>query len=299
MEVLTARVMGFCFGVRDALAATLATPEPQNVTIHGELVHNESVQSLLAAKGFAAVDERARRASVPATSRVLITAHGVSDRERARLLGAGKTLIDTTCPLVQKAHTAALRLAADGRHVIVVGKAGHVEVLGLTEDLPSHDVVASPAEVRAFGHARLGVLCQTTVPPDTAREVFAAIVALNPDADIRFADTICEPTRQRLAAVAELLPQVDAMVVIGGKASNNTHKLAELCEKAGRRTLRVSDAAELRADFFAGCRRVGVTAGTSTPDATIDDVVTALRAMSAPLIPLTPLVPLVRLGGPG
>ena len=87
MEVLTARAMGFCFGVRDALAATLATDNPTDVTIHGELVHNESVQAQLAARGFAAVSERTRRDGVPSTARVLITAHGISDRERARLLG--------------------------------------------------------------------------------------------------------------------------------------------------------------------------------------------------------------------
>ncbi len=282
MEVLTARAMGFCFGVRDALAATLATDNPADVTIHGELVHNESVQAQLAATGFAAVSERARRDGVPPTARVLITAHGISDRERARLLGAGKGLIDTTCPLVQKAHAAAQRLAAEGRHVVVIGKPGHVEVQGLVEDLPSHDVVEGVGAVRSFGHARLGVVCQTTVPPDTAREVLAAIRASNPSADVRFIDTICEPTRQRLAAVAELLPRVDAMVVIGGAASNNTHKLAELCERAGVRTLRVRGPADLQASFLEGCQRVGVTAGTSTPDAVIEAVVAALRGTALP-----------------
>ncbi len=282
MEVLTARAMGFCFGVRDALAATLATDNPADVTIHGELVHNESVQAQLAATGFAAVSEHARRDGVPSTARVLITAHGISDRERARLLGAGKGLIDTTCPLVQKAHAAAQRLAAEGRHVVVIGKPGHVEVQGLVEDLPSHDVVDGAGSVRSFGHPRLGVVCQTTVPPDTAREILAAIRANNPSADTLFIDTICEPTRQRLAAVAELLPRVDAMVVIGGAASNNTHKLAELCERAGVRTLRVRGPADLQASFLEGCQRVGVTAGTSTPDAVIDAVVAALRGTAGP-----------------
>ena len=282
MEVLTARAMGFCFGVRDALAATLATDNPADVTIHGELVHNESVQAQLAATGFAAVSEHARRDGVPSTARVLITAHGISDRERARLLGAGKGLIDTTCPLVQKAHAAAQRLAAEGRHVVVIGKPGHVEVQGLVEDLPSHDVVDGAGSVRSFGHPRLGVVCQTTVPPDTAREILAAIRANNPSADTLFIDTICEPTRQRLAAVAELLPRVDAMVVIGGAASNNTQKLAELCERAGVRTLRVRGPADLQASFLEGCQRVGVTAGTSTPDAVIDAVVAALRGTAGP-----------------
>jgi 4-hydroxy-3-methylbut-2-enyl diphosphate reductase len=279
MEVIRARVMGFCFGVRDALAAALATDDAHDVTIHGELVHNEVVQAQLAARGFAAVGETDRRTTLPATSRVLITAHGVSDRERARLARAGKALIDTTCPLVRKAHAAAVALAAQGRHVLVLGKHGHVEVRGLVEDLPSHDVVASRDDVRAYGHAHLGVVCQTTLPPETARELLAAIAAANPAADIRTVDTICEPTKQRLAAVRELLPQVDAMVVVGGKTSNNTHKLAQLCRDGGVPTLLVQGPDDLAPDCFAHARRVGLTAGTSTPDAVIDAVVAALRAL--------------------
>jgi 4-hydroxy-3-methylbut-2-enyl diphosphate reductase len=279
MEVLRAEVMGFCFGVRDAVAGALATDAPHEVTIHGELVHNESVQAALAAHGFAAVGEDARAATLPATPRVLVTAHGISERERARLRAAGKTLIDTTCPLVQKAHHAAQRLVADGRHLVVIGRAGHVEVRGLVEDAPSHDVIGSVAEARALGHARLGVVCQTTVPPDVAEAVLTALRACNPDADIRFADTICEPTRQRLAAVESLAPRVDAMVVVGGRTSNNTQKLVQLAAGLGARTVHVQDASELDPTFFKGCRRVGLTAGTSTPDAVIDAVAEALAGI--------------------
>ena len=280
MEVLRADVMGFCFGVRDAVAAALATDAPDDVTIHGELVHNEAVQAALAARGFAAVGEDAREGVLPSTPRVLVTAHGISDRERARLHAAGKTLIDTTCPLVRKAHHAAQRLVAEGRHLVVIGRAGHVEVRGLVEDAPSHDVIGSVAEARALPYPRLGVVCQTTVPPDVAFAVLAALRAANPEADLRFADTICEPTRQRLAAVEALAPTVDAMVVVGGRTSNNTQKLAHLATSLGARTVHVQDATELDPEFFAGCRRVGLTAGTSTPDAVIDAVAAALAGIA-------------------
>ena len=280
MEVLRADVMGFCFGVRDAVAAALATDAPEAVTIHGELVHNEAVQAALAARGFAALGEDARDGVLPPTPRVLVTAHGISDRERARLRGAGKTLIDTTCPLVRNAHRAAQRLIAEVRHLVVIGRAGHVEVRGLVEDAPSHDVIGSVREARALPHARLGVVCQTTVPPDEAFAVLAALRAANPDADLRFADTICEPTRQRLAAVEALAPMVDAMVVVGGKTSNNTQKLAHLAASLGAKTVHVQDATELDPEFFAGCRRVGLTAGTSTPDAVIDAVAAALAGIA-------------------
>src|SRR5258708_21862642 len=103
MQVLLADALGFCFGVRDALAAAEQTLRPETVTIHGELVHNERVQSRLYSLGFHSSTEE-NRGDVPPTPRVMITAHGVSDRERARLEGSGKQLIDTTCPLVQKVH---------------------------------------------------------------------------------------------------------------------------------------------------------------------------------------------------
>ncbi len=280
MEVRRAEVMGFCFGVRDAVADALATEAPQDVTIHGELVHNESVQAALAARGFSAVGEAVRDGVLPPTSRVLVTAHGISDRERRRLHAAGKTLIDTTCPLVRKAHHAAQRLVAEGRHLVVIGRAGHVEVRGLVEDAPTHDVIGSVGEARPLPHARLGVVCQTTVPPDEAEAILAALRACNQSADIRFLDTICEPTRQRLAAVEALAPAVDAMVVVGGRTSNNTQKLARLAASLGTRTVHVQGPDELDEAWFVGCRRVGLTAGTSTPDAVIDAVATTLTAMA-------------------
>ena len=112
-----------------------------------------------------------------------------------RLAQAGKAIIDTTCPLVTRAHQAAQKLQADGYHVLVIGKRGHVEVQGITEDLHSFDIVASAEEVRAYPHGKLGVMCQTTTPVQHAEEIRAAIQAKNPRAEIRFIDTICHPTK--------------------------------------------------------------------------------------------------------
>jgi 4-hydroxy-3-methylbut-2-enyl diphosphate reductase len=280
MRVLKASALGFCFGVRDALAAALRAPAPAATTIHGELVHNETVQAMLAARGFRQNDERTR--DVPATPAVLITAHGVSERERGRLRAAGKALIDTTCPLVAKVHAAAARFAAAGRFVVIIGKPGHVEVRGVSEDLPEHAVVAAAADVRDFGRPRIGIVCQTTVPIAAARELARRIRAANPGADVEFADTVCEPTKQRFAAVEELLPRVDAFVVVGGRNSNNTLQLVALCERAGVRVLHVQGAAELTPERLAGCATVGLAAGTSTLDATIEEVHARLVAMPGP-----------------
>jgi len=271
MQVILADALGFCFGVRDALDVAQETLSPQNVTIHGELVHNERVLSRLNELGFYRADE-AHRQDVPPTPLVMITAHGVSDRERRRLEGAGKQLIDTTCPLVHKVHRAAQALAAEGRHVLIIGRPGHVEVLGILEDLPSGEVVETPDEVRTYEYARLGIVCQSTTPPRLAAEMNAAIRAANPTADIRFVDTICQPTRDRQDALVRLLPLVDAVVVVGGRNSNNTRELAALCRDRGVPAFHVQSSADLDGAWFRGCRVVGLTAGTSTLDETIEEV---------------------------
>src|SRR5262245_57797804 len=130
MRVIRADALGMCFGVRDALAAIDEVTTPHDATVHGELVHNEEVTRRLAARGFATLPET-DRGRIPLTAHVVITAHGVSHRERARLTGAGKSLIDTTCPLVTRVHEAAQALQREGYFVLVVGRPGHVEVEGI------------------------------------------------------------------------------------------------------------------------------------------------------------------------
>lgn len=281
MQILRAEAMGMCFGVRDALAALDAVAEPSEVTIHGELVHNADVLADLDRRGFRRTPEQAR--PVPATPTVMITAHGVSDRERRRLQAADKRLLDTTCPLVQKAHDAAQALAREGRRVVVIGRRDHVEVRGLTEDLERPLVVGSIDEVACWPEPRLGVVCQTTTQVAEADRIVAAIRAANPHADVRFVDTVCSPTKARVEAVTALLAVVDALVVVGGRASNNTRQLVARGERAGVATLHVTGPDELDAAWFVGRRVVGLSAGTSTPDATIEAVHARLAAIAAGL----------------
>jgi 4-hydroxy-3-methylbut-2-enyl diphosphate reductase len=280
MRVLLADVMGMCFGVRDALKLMDTIASPRSVTIHGELVHNEAVLTDLQQRGFRMTGE-AGRSQVPPTPLVLITAHGVSDTERRRLEAAGKQLVDTTCPLVARAHDAACQLQNDGYHVLVIGRRGHVEVQGVVGNLHSYDIIQGPEEVRRYPHAKLGIMCQTTATADNVKCIREAVAALNPHAEIRFIDTVCHPTKEHQKSLERLLDQVDAMVVVGGRNSNNTRELVARCRQRGVPALHVQSAADLDPAWFAPYGTIGLTAGTSTLESTIDEVHRALVAMEA------------------
>jgi 4-hydroxy-3-methylbut-2-enyl diphosphate reductase len=278
MRVVRAAHLGFCFGVRDALEVVAQVPFPAEVTIRGELVHNPLVLHQLDERGFQREPET-ERAALPATRQVMITAHGISDLERNRLLAAGRQLIDTTCPLVTRVHKAAQQLARAGRHVIVIGRPGHVEVQGIIEDLPHCTVIPGPSPIPDLPSRFLGVVCQSTTPPRLAAEVVAALRERFPEADLQVVDTICQPTRDRQQAVLDLLPQIDALVVVGGKNSNNTRELARLAQERGVRTLHIEHLDELDPRWFAGVETCGLTAGTSTLDSTVAEVEAALRTL--------------------
>ena len=268
MNVILADVLGMCFGVRDALRAMDEVSRPESVTIHGELVHNEIVLTQLRGRGFRSVEEKDRQ-EMPATQTVLITAHGISNAERHRLESAGKKLLDTTCPLVARAHAAAQKLQREGCHVLVIGRRGHVEVQGIIEDLTSFTLIQGPGEVETYLFQRLGIICQTTTPSRLVTAIRQAVAQHNPQAEIRFVDTVCQPTKEHQSALERLLDQVEAMVVVGGSQSNNTRELAARCRERGVPAIHVQTAADLRPEWFAGLQTVGLTAGTSALDDTI------------------------------
>ncbi|MBE7558583.1 4-hydroxy-3-methylbut-2-enyl diphosphate reductase [bacterium] len=273
MRIIRARAMGFCFGVRDALETARSVAHPERVAVYGELVHNERVQAELAERGFAAMSERDRQ-RLPERPEVLITAHGVSERERDRLVAAGKTLIDTTCPLVTYVHRVARALEQEGRLLVVVGKRDHVEVRGIVGDLSHFVVVAGPGEVEAYTDRRIGVIAQTTTPPRQAEAVVEAVRERNPAADVKYVMTSCQPTRDRQLAVLAMLPWIEALIVVGGKNSNNTRQLVDLAREQHVPAYHVQGPDDVEAAWLTGLTVVGLTAGTSTPD----DVIEAVHA---------------------
>jgi len=262
---MRAEVMGLCFGVQDALQVAFGRADADQITIYGELVHNDVVHDRLREAGYRTVPEHARAGQV-GTDKVLVTAHGLSDREMVELRTAGHEVVDTTCPLVRKAHGAALRLQGAGYYPVIIGKPGHVEVRGLCGDLMEYEVVerVEDAEALRLGVPRIGALAQTTFPEPLALQIVEAQRCANPGSEVRFENTICEPTRQRFQAMQELAAAVDVVVIVGGRNSNNTRQLCKVAEEVGATAYLVQGPEDLRAEWFAGHRRVGLSAGTST-----------------------------------
>ncbi len=285
MLVIQAQAMGMCFGVEDAISTAHSLKNPQDVTILGEIVHNRRVQQDLIDRGFASQSESARE-ELPASSSVLVTAHGISDAYRNRL--QGKTIVDTTCPLVTRVHKTARRFADQGYRLVLVGKPGHVEVLGITEDHPDTVVLPSLEAVRAGLGNKLAVLAQTTTPSDLFEAVFERVKELHPGGAVEKLDTVCRPTKQRQQAIGALLKRVQALVVVGGAHSNNTLRLCEQAEKLGLPSVRVEDPSELNSEWFRGLSVVGLSAGTSTPAEAISAVYRRLLEIGRALRPQIP-----------
>jgi 4-hydroxy-3-methylbut-2-enyl diphosphate reductase len=269
--------LGMCFGVRDAIDMALALARRGPVTILGDLVHNDDVVAHLEAAGAA----RARSREEVHTSTVLLTAHGTARRLRLELEKDGFDVHDAACPLVTRVHQALAKLRAEGRHPVIIGQAGHVEVRGLIGDLDEYSVVLSEADLDQLeGRPRLGVVAQTTQPLSTVLELVAAMRRRFPGADVRFIDTVCQPTKERQQALLDLAEECDVVVVVGGRDSNNSRKLTELAQRLGRPAYQVASADELRPEWFAQAQVVGLTAGTSTPERIIHEVRARLEALN-------------------
>jgi 4-hydroxy-3-methylbut-2-enyl diphosphate reductase len=218
----------------------------------------------------------ARRAQNPEeieTRAVLITAHGAADRVKQQLRQRGLQVHDGGCPLVKRVHLALERLVAEGRHPVIIGQHDHVEVRGLTGDLAAYSVVLDEPDIEQLaGHPRLGIVAQTTQPLERVEALVAAIRRRFPEANLRYVDTVCQPTKDRQDAMGRLVEEAEVIVVVGGPDSNNSRKLTEYARRRGRTAYQVASFRELRPEWFTGVQVVGLTAGTSTPDEVIAEV---------------------------
>jgi 4-hydroxy-3-methylbut-2-enyl diphosphate reductase len=276
-----AKGIGFCFGVRRALdILEKAARERGTVETLGAIVHNQPVLDRLAGIGVriaSGVDDI--QGSV-----VAISAHGVSPQLEQEIKSRHIEVIDTTCPFVHRAQIAARRLARAGFFTIVYGDAHHPEVEGVLGWAGGRGM-ATVDEQLVTGikplPRRLGILSQTTQIPEHFNEFVVQLIShtLGKDSELRIVDTICHDIRERQAQALELARRVGLMLVIGGHNSANTNRLAQLCSEVTR-TYLIETATEIQTSWLEGEHRIGITAGASTADETIDEVVTRLELVT-------------------
>jgi 4-hydroxy-3-methylbut-2-enyl diphosphate reductase len=277
MKIVRAQHLGMCFGVRDAIALAFEHGAARPLTILGDLVHNASVSASLQTAGIAVAHDLAD----VETRTVMVTAHGASMRRMDAARARGLDVVEATCPLVHVAHRAVAALVRNGYHPVIIGQRGHVEVRGLTEDLDAFDVIGDEDDVRRLApHPRIGLAAQTTQSIEHVRHLVALVRRRFPESDVRFIDTVCQPTKQRQEAAHELARECDVVVVVGGANSNNTRELVKTCGRDGAHVYHVQTDADLRSDWFRDAQSVGITAGTSTPDHIVDRVEQRVRALA-------------------
>ncbi|NLV72834.1 MAG: 4-hydroxy-3-methylbut-2-enyl diphosphate reductase [Actinobacteria bacterium] len=268
---------GLCSGVERALELTYraAQEAPPPVNTLGPLIHNPGVISDLKAQGVGMISDpgEADRGTV------VLRSHGVPHETKEALLAMGLTVVDATCPFVTSAQEKAARLKAAGYLVVILGEKDHPEVLGLRSYAGDDSlVVESPADLPAQLPAKkVGVVVQTT---QSQRRLAELVADLAPRArELLVHNTICSATEQRQAAAIALAAEVECVVVVGGKNSGNTRRLAELCAAQQPCTYHVESAEEINPVWVMGRRTVGITAGASTPPQQIQNVAARIREM--------------------
>ena len=276
MEIYKSKVMGFCYGVRRALKMTenVANSGIRAVTL-GPIIHNPQVVERLAEKGVPPVNS----IDEITDETVIIRSHGVGPSCYNMLKCKNLALMDATCPFVRRNQLLTKRLVDDGKQVILIGEKRHPEMRSVAEWAVGYsyqvetmeDVDALPPMQEAH------IVMQTTFSVPLAEQLIAAIEKKVKDLHVN--RSICDATMQRQQAARELAEKVDVMIVIGGKNSANTTRLAEICRRSGTNTYHIETAKELKPEWFSSRDKIGITAGASTPDWIIEEVVCIMENM--------------------
>ena len=283
-EVVLAEPRGFCAGVDRAIEIV-----ERALTLHGapiyvrhEIVHNTYVVEDLRAKGAIFIDDLAE---VPAGATLVFSAHGVSQAVRQEAAVRGFQVFDATCPLVTKVHVEVAKLHKEGYEFLMIGHKGHPEVEGtvgqLTDGIYLVEDVADVQRVQVKNPERLAVVTQTTLSVDDAAEILEAVKVRFPKVREPKQQDICYATQNRQDAVKVLAPQVDVVIVVGSNTSSNSNRLREVAQRLNTPAYLVDSEEDLRAEWFEGKVRVGLTAGASAPEVLVKSVVARLREMGA------------------
>jgi 4-hydroxy-3-methylbut-2-enyl diphosphate reductase len=283
MEILLAKDMGFCWGVRRAIdIMEKATEERGEIVSLGPIVHNPQVVRELEDRGVRTTKKPPNVGSLP----VAITAHGAGPEVLEEARARGAEVIDTTCPIVTRSQRWAKKMAQAGFTVIVFGDPAHREVTGVLAWADPHGLALQDGDpIPNDLPSRLAVISQTTQNPQRFAQFISRLMQehVNKISELRIINTLCDVTSSQQAAASELAQEVDLLFVVGGHNSANTKHLLEVCREEGARAYQVESPDEVKADWLKGCERVGITAGASTPDSTVEAVVRRIQRLGAGL----------------
>lgn len=273
---------GFCAGVSYAIEIVNLVLERYGppVYVRHEIVHNRHVVDGLRGQGACFVDDLEE---VPAGSRLIFSAHGVSPAVREQARARDLRVLDATCPLVTKVHVEALRYAREGFEILVIGHRGHVEVEGTLGHAPECmylvETVEDVERLELRDPERVAVVTQTTLSVDDTRDIVEAIRRRFPNARTPAKDDICYATQNRQMAVKELARRSGLVLVIGSPNSSNANRLVEVARNQGARALLIENDRDIDASTVAGVDSVGLTAGASTPELLVRRVVARLQEL--------------------
>ena len=274
MKIFLARDAGYCFGVRDAVNLAYDTAEAKGeVYMLGTIVHNERVIENLANAGAKVVE---RLGDVPENKPILFRAHGTAPELWKKADKKKLDLVDATCPLVTEIHDEIKKLEEEGRRTIIIGDHGHDEVIAIAAQVSDPIIVENVDEAKTLRKMKkAGVVSQSTQMIENVQEIMK--ILMEKVFDIRFVNTICFPTRRNHEQIKELAMQCDVMIVIGSFTSANSKRLTQLALERNKRSYQVTTAEELDMSWFNDCETIGISAGASTPDEIINDVVKHIK----------------------
>ena len=268
MEVILAEHLGFCYGVKRAIeiARQNASTDGTSSTL-GPIIHNPQMVERLKNEGVGTVSSLDEMED----GLVIIRSHGVGPKVYEEAESRGLELVDATCPHVKKAQLSAKLLSEEGYTVVIVGEKNHPEVKSIFEWTEQNAyIIETEAEVDALPSiGKLGIVSQTTFSGEKFRSIVSCL--LEKSREIKILRTICTATDLRQASALELAKKVDVMIVVGGKNSANTSRLAQLCATKCK-TYHIETVAELQDEWLYHVNKIGITAGASTPDWIIKEV---------------------------
>ena len=273
--VTVAKDAGFCFGVRDAIEKAKETAAKHGkVYMLGNIVHNERVVSDLEKRNIRVIKSLYDATDAP----VLFRAHGTIPELWQKAADQGVGIIDATCPLVYEIHHEIKKLHAENRRIFIIGDHGHDEVVAIQAQVPDATIFSTPDEARAIGRVKqAGIVSQSTQMMENVQEIIN--ILMMQVFDLKFVNTICFPTRRNQDQIKELAAVNDVMIVVGSYTSANTKRLVFVAKTLNPRTYQVEDADDVDIEWFKEAKSVGVSAGASSPDDLIQEVVQRIKSI--------------------